>query len=335
MTTSSRNAWEIREQDFPGWLPMTDQLRFLLRYAILAPSARNSQPWQFAVEDQTIHLFADLTRIQPIADPHARELYMSLGCALENLLVAAEHFGLQHAVTFFPQHDNAKLVASIAFAPCGRRSAVRQGIPLRMILRRSSDTRSYRPAQINDRQWARLKHCCIEADLRLALVEDWPTRECIDVLMAEADIRTFASREFRRELAASVGTGAFGSSRSVSQFGRLVLSRLDLGELIARQDRAFLDSAASLGLISSLEENHVAHVRAGQLLERVWLTATALGLSIQPMSRMMQVPEIRAHVAGLFPKRAWIPQQLFRVGSSRSRGWRRSPRRPLEAVLMT
>ncbi len=335
MTVSSTKAWEIREQDFPGWLPITEQLRFLLRYAILAPSARNSQPWRFAVKDRNVHLFADLTRIQPVADPHARELYMSLGCALENLLVAAEHFGLQHAVTFFPRHDNAKPVASIAFAPGGTPSAARETIPLRMILRRSSDSRSYRPAQINDHQWARLKHCCIEPDLRLDLVEDWPTRQCIDALMADADIQTFASREFRRELAASVGAGAFGTSRPISRLGRLVLSRLDLGPAIARQDRAFLDSAASLGLISSREDNHVAHVRAGQLLERVWLTATAVGLNIQPMSRTMQVPEIRAHVAGLFPKRAWIPQQLFRVGSSRSRGWRRSPRRPLEAVLVT
>jgi hypothetical protein len=153
--------------------------------------------------------------------------------------------------------------------------------------------------------------------------------------MADADIQTFASREFRRELAASVGAGAFGTSRSISRLGELVLSRLDLGQVIARQDRAFLDSAASLGLISSREDNHVAHVHTGQLLERIWLTATTLGLNIQPMSRTMQIPEIRAHVAGLFPKRAWIPQQLFRVGSSRSRGWRRSPRRPFEAVLVT
>jgi hypothetical protein len=65
------------------------------------------------------------------------------------------------------------------------------------------------------------------------------------------------------------------------------------------------------GLISSREDNHVAHARAGQLLERVWLTATALGLNIQPMGRTMQIPEIRAHVAGLFPKRARIPQQTL------------------------
>jgi nitroreductase len=335
MTVSSRKAWEIREQDFPRWLSITEQLRFLLQYAILAPSARNSQPWQFALEDRTVHLLADLTRIQPVADPHARELYMSLGCALENLLVAAEHFGLEHEVNVFPQHDNEEPVASIAFAPGGTRSAVRKTIPLRTILRRSSDSRSYRPTLIDDHQWGRLKQCCIENDLRLDLIEDWPTRQCIEVLMTEADLQTFASREFRRELASSVGAGVFGTSRSISRLGRQVLSRLDLGRAIARQDRAFLDSAASVGFISSREDNHVAHLRTGQLLERLWLTATALGLNIQPMSRTMQVPEIRAHVARLFPKRAWIPQQLFRVGASRSGGWRRSPRRPLEAVLVS
>jgi nitroreductase len=335
MTKSSTKIWDVCEQDFPGSRPITEQLRFILRYAILAPSARNSQPWRFAVEGRTVHLFADLTRIQPVADPDARELYMSLGCALENLLVAAEHFGFHHEVTAFARPGHAKPVASITFALGGTRSAARAAIPLHAILHRSSDSRAYRPVQVDAQDRERLQRCCVEADLRLDLVDDWATRQCIDVLMAEADVQTFADRKFRRELAASVGAGAFGNSRPISRLGGVILSRLDVGQVIARQDRAFLESAALIGLISTRQDDHLNHLRAGQLLERIWLTATAIGLSIQPMSRTMQVPEIRALVGGLFPKRAWMPQQLFRVGSSRSPESRHSPRRSVEAVLVT
>ena len=327
---------DVREQDFPRSLPITEQLRFLLRYAILAPSARNSQPWRFAVEDQTVHLFADLTRIQPVADPDARELYISLGCALENLLVAAEHFGFGHEVTLVTPADPASPVASVAFSPGGSRSAARAAIPLDAIVRRSSDARTYRPVEVDARERQLLESCRVEPDLRLDLVDDWATRQCIDVLVADADVHAFAGRAFRRELAESVGAGAFGNSRPSSRLGRLVLDRLDVGEVMARRDRAFLDSAVFLGLISTRRDIHLDHLRAGQLLERLWLTATATGLSIQPMSRAMQVPEIRGLVGGLFPKRVWkwIPQQLFRIGCSRSPGSHHAPRRSVEAVTL-
>ena len=85
-------------QDFPHIYPIQEQLRFLLRYAILAPSTRNTQPWRFGVDGNQVAVRADLARAQPIADDDLRELYLSLGCAIENLLVAAEQFGFRHSI---------------------------------------------------------------------------------------------------------------------------------------------------------------------------------------------------------------------------------------------
>jgi len=113
MPVMTKEVWQIHEQDFPGAFPIETQLRFLLGYAILAPSTRNTQPWRFAVEVNTVHLFADSRRGQPVSDPDGRELYISLGCALENLLVAAEYFGFRHEVRYFPERGNAKLAASV------------------------------------------------------------------------------------------------------------------------------------------------------------------------------------------------------------------------------
>lgn len=36
--------WQINEHDFPAAAPPVEQLKFLLRYAILAPSSHNTQP---------------------------------------------------------------------------------------------------------------------------------------------------------------------------------------------------------------------------------------------------------------------------------------------------
>ena len=86
-------AWNIKEGDFPNNSSSEEKLTFLLNYAILAPSSHNSQPWKFNVTKDEILVFVDKSRRLQVADADQRELYVSLGCALENLIIAADHFG--------------------------------------------------------------------------------------------------------------------------------------------------------------------------------------------------------------------------------------------------
>ena len=91
---------QIKEHDFPRDGDSVEKLKFLLRYAILAPSSHNTQPWKFSVAEDEIRVLVVRTRWLKVADPDQRELYISVGCALENLLIAAEHFGYGHQVAF-------------------------------------------------------------------------------------------------------------------------------------------------------------------------------------------------------------------------------------------
>ena len=58
----------------------------LIRQATKAPSGHNAQPWLFKIKTDGIEIYADTTRRLPVVDPHDRELFVSLGCAVENLL---------------------------------------------------------------------------------------------------------------------------------------------------------------------------------------------------------------------------------------------------------
>ena len=72
-------AWDVSHSDFPANSSQQDRLSFLLRYAILAPSSHNSQPWKFNVTKDEILVFADKSRWLQVADADQRELYLSLG----------------------------------------------------------------------------------------------------------------------------------------------------------------------------------------------------------------------------------------------------------------
>ena len=96
-----RTPYDVREQDFPGEKSFSDQLWFLLHYAVLAPSTHNTQPWRFAVlESEGIALYADYSRRMPVIDPGNRELVISLGAALFNLRVAAAHFAMPCEIAY-------------------------------------------------------------------------------------------------------------------------------------------------------------------------------------------------------------------------------------------
>jgi len=330
----TKDVWNVAEQDYPHGSAIENQLAFLIRYAILAPSVKNSQPWAFSVQGNQIHLLADLRRGQAIADPDRRELYISLGCALENLLVAAEHFGFRHGVAYFPEQARQELVATVSFSPGGVRSRTREAAGLNAILRRHNDNSVFRSVALPADITLRLMACSAESDLQVQLTDDRHFRRWIDLLTGEADRAEFADPAFRRELASWIGRGVFGQPPLIARLGKLAVSRVDLGETVAQQDHEIVDSAAMLGLICAMGDSHLMHVRTGQLFERLWLTATGLGISLHPMSQTMRHPELRAAVGELLPWAGWTPQHLFRVGQSARQDDDHTPRRPLEDVLV-
>jgi nitroreductase len=328
----TKDVWEVTEQDFPGTFPIEIQLRFLLRYAILAPSMRNTQPWRFEVDGNAVQLFAAPSSPQPIADPESRELYLSLGCALENLLVAAEHFGFSHELRYFPDGTSSDLAARIVFELGGSRTPARAHITLNAITQRHNDNSVYHRMPVPPHVRRRLQACCVEPELRLQLIDDLLFRQKVDELTLEADRLEFSNPAFRKELSSRIREGVFGDSRIVSGLSGLAVSKLDLGEAVARQDHQLVLSAPLLGMISGRTDTHLVHMKAGQVFERLWLSATTMGVRVHPMSQTMRHPTMRAALADLMPEPHWRPLHLFRVGYSRteSQRERHTPRRPFD-----
>ena len=108
---------QIEESEFPVNGTTTDKLKFLLNYAVLAPSEHNTQPWFFKIEDDVIELYVDRQRTLPILDPHNRESIIGCGAALFYLRLAILHFGYEDIVEYsqiFSPSLNPDLLARIS-----------------------------------------------------------------------------------------------------------------------------------------------------------------------------------------------------------------------------
>ena len=79
---------------------MDEPMRVLIQYATMAANGHNAQAWKFAVGEGEITLLPDRSRRLAVVDPEDRELWISLGCALENLLIAARASGYDAEVSY-------------------------------------------------------------------------------------------------------------------------------------------------------------------------------------------------------------------------------------------
>jgi hypothetical protein len=85
----------------------------LVRAAILAASPHNTQPWLFKITDSSIELHIDTQRNVGALDPYLREEHIGMGCALENLMLAAPANGYAAAAALLPGMFGIELAVSI------------------------------------------------------------------------------------------------------------------------------------------------------------------------------------------------------------------------------
>src|SRR5262245_36007531 len=79
----------------------------LVRLASLAANGHNTQPWRFKLGEESIRIAPDIARRTPVVDPDDHHLYVSLGCAAENLAQAGAASGLPGDIAFDPAGDGA------------------------------------------------------------------------------------------------------------------------------------------------------------------------------------------------------------------------------------
>jgi nitroreductase len=195
--------WQINEQDFPRDGDSAEKLQFLLRYAILAPSSHNTQPWKFSVAEDEIQVLVDRTRWLKVADPDQRELYISVGCALENLLIAAEHFGYGHQVAYFPEPTNEELAVTVKFMPHGEPSPFREPALFDAISSRHTNRKFYEERPIPQSDLQHLQNRCVEEGIWLHMTDDLEIKRKADELIIR--LAAISSEVNNRELQVKVG----------------------------------------------------------------------------------------------------------------------------------
>jgi nitroreductase len=327
------NPWQVRASDFPAQGSVREQLLFLLRYAILAPSSNNSQSWRFGIDGDGVRVLLDERYWLQVCDADRRELHLNAGCALENLLVAAEHFGFGHRVDYFPDPGDPSLAAVVRLARGGAPSAHRPPVLFDMLTVRQTSHRPHQDRPLDEAVISGLQSCCVEDGVVLRFYADRSTRRAFSSMIVRGDLLQFADPAFRRELSECIGQGMFGTPWLISQLLRLLVRHVDIGRTQSRRDSELVLSSPLMGVLASTRDDPTIQVQVGQVYERLSLAAAALGIQTQPMSQPVEIPELRDELTRLISPPVLFPQHPFRLGYAAT-ARRHTLRRPLEDVLL-
>ena len=332
-THADTNLWQINAEDFPRQGSPRDRLKFLIQYAMLAPSAYNTQPWIFSVGDDAIQVFIDTTRWLQQLDEDQGDLHLSVGCALENLLVAADHFGYRCQIDYFPSPTHPMLAAIVRLAAGDEGFSPRTDPLFEAIQRRSTDHHRFSGEQVPPPMIYRLTKCCPAKGIMLSTTTDRELLREVDALILQADAINFANPAYREVMAYCIKQGVFDTDWVMTKLTQFATSHLRHKSSRIKGEFEILKGAPVLGILASEKEDRQTQLEVGQVFERIFLTAVSLGLRVEPITQVLQVPEVRSALAALPLLQGRIPQILFRLGMEEAE-LAHTPRRSLEEVLL-
>lgn len=344
----------------PGNEP--DVRRWILSHAILAPHSHNLQSWlvDLSVPNE-ITLFIDRSRLLPETDPFSRQMMMSQGTFLELLDLAAKQKGLRADIALFPQGVfapttvDARPTARIRLVPDAavKPDALWTHIFLRRTNREAYEARdpaadalqtitastagqAVRTGFVGRSQPDLLqqhRRIAMEA-WRIELVTPRTVMESIKVL------RVGPTEIARHRDGISLNDPMVRALAAVGLFDRSKAPTPDDTSTTTQIQDFNANMAATPAFFWMVTEGNdrVTQINAGRAYVRAQLAATAVGLSMQPLSQALQeYPEQAGPYAEIHqllgaPAPRFTVQMWARVGYAPV--IQPSPRRGLEAHIL-
>ncbi len=298
----SDDAWTIDPIGFPGSGTAREKLAFLVRYARLAPSDHDTQPWRFVVADTHVDVVADLSRAMRLVDPHYREVTLSCAAAAETLLAAIRAYGYDGVLTPLPEPHARTVIARVELGLTARRTTLDRDM-LSAILKRRMVPRRYTQTPVPAELQTLMRDTAKPYGVGLHLVTDISAKDKIARLVAEANQIQFADPAFRGEFA-SLSSGSSGFSRMAAALFRL----FDLGRSMDQPAK----DAPLLGVFTTQGDSHEDWVASGRALAAVLHGMTMHGLVSAFLNQPIEVETTRraAKPPGRLERDAATPQQL-------------------------
>jgi hypothetical protein len=310
----------------------------LIRYATMAASSHNTQPWKFQLEPGRITILPDFSRRCPAVDPDNHHLYTSLGCAAANLIEAASAAGLSSQIHY--DEETSGLIIDLETAHVSR-SALFDAIPKRQCSRTTYDG-----AEITPQELQQLEIAGSSDGVSVMFLTGEKNLKSVAKYVTKGNIAQFSDSIWVNELktwirfngshAVSTGDGLYsksmGNPDAPKWLGNLILRFALSAKSQNNKDMKNILSSSGIAVFYSDSDDRAHWIEAGRCYERFALQAEALNLRTAFINPPVEVSELRSQFASWLGIGDRRPDLVVRFG----RGPKMPPslRRPVEDVII-
>lgn len=276
----------------------------VLEVARNAPSGDNTQPWRFAVEDNSLEIYNDESKTNPIFDSKQYGAYIGHGCLIENIRQESCARGYKIHVQYFPQ-GSSNPVAKITFSEEECVSDIAKYIP-----ERKTNRNPYKNQLLSEEERTCFEH-------KSLMLIDGDKKKDLTAFLSKAEKTVFETPELQDIIYSSLRwskkeeqekkEGLFVHTLELNpvQVGLLKLSRnrkilnflnkIGFASLVSKSNKETYLASSALGFIVG-ERNPTSYVQAGELLENTWLKAQSIGMSMQIINGSVFMAQDIKHV---------------------------------------
>ena len=314
----------------------------LIYYSSKAPSGHNSQPWRFRIQENSIEIHPDFDCTLPVVDPKNRELYISLGCAAENLCVASIAYGY-HASWQIDKDSNESHIIRIHLNTSNKKT--RKDI-LGDIQKRQTNRSVYKGTIVQNSILNQLRELPTEENVRMHFFKngDSSFSSLTDLIKKGNEIQMNDER-FKNELLSWIRLNKRQVEKTNSGLSHKVMQAPSMpgfiGKRIVRSfltpakqnksDREKIKSSSHFILLTTKNNCPEEWIRSGLFLERLLIKLTSLGIASAFINPPCELESLSGELQKTLPINDEVPTLILRIGYADRMP--SSPRKTVENVI--
>ncbi|MEK7650491.1 MAG: nitroreductase family protein [Patescibacteria group bacterium] len=284
-----------------------DDIQEIIDLAIWAPSGDNSQPWRFQIIENKLRIFNIPNRDNPILNFQQSGSYLAHGALIENLNLLAKVRGYDSTIILFPDKTNSDFVAEITLV----RNALGQVSDNleQYVSKRHTNRKPYQTEPLDEPTAEALKGAVSQEYGQVVLVTDRKKIDQVAPLLSNMERIALENKDLHHSFFRSIfwnkvrnqkgKPGLFIETLELPPPARPLFKLLKFwpvtcfanffgfSRLASKGNAKLYAQSGAYIAIMSKQDDPVGFVNAGRLMQRAWLTATSLSLSVQPVTGVL------------------------------------------------
>jgi hypothetical protein len=285
---------------------MKEDIVKIIQDGIMAPSGENCQPWRFVVDNDQIYTYNIPEADTSLYNHGQKGSFVAHGALIENMYISSLRHGYDADIKIFPHENDPDLVSIITL-----RKTVPIDEPLyNYIERRHTNRKQHSNKKLTQDQKNFLLSTAVRMGLGDLHITDEPvSMKVLGEAMAVNEQIVFENKHvhqffydhllWKSEDQNKAGGFYYKTLeflphqlRGVKMLKyRPVLKVLNklakISKKIAKENAEKYSDSAAIAIITVNGHSNKDYVDAGRLMERVWLEATKLGLSVHPCTGVL------------------------------------------------